>query len=164
LRKEERLLEQEKLLEAWIETYTKALLNLAFTHVRDWAAAEDRVQEAFIKAYRAKDTMIYIREPYSWLARIVINECISFYRKMLLETTTAYLPEQVQESAEDVYLRSEARREIHDAVQALPAQMSAPMTLFYLHDLTVARVSKILAVKAGTVRTRLLRGRQRFTR
>jgi RNA polymerase sigma-70 factor (ECF subfamily) len=56
------------------------------------------VQEAFIKAYRAKDTLIHIREPYSWLARIVINECISFYRKMRRETTAASLPKQVQES------------------------------------------------------------------
>jgi RNA polymerase sigma-70 factor (ECF subfamily) len=160
MRNGESLLEQEKLLESWIEAHTKALLNLAFTYVRDWAAAEDRVQDAFIKAYRAKDTLIHIREPYSWLARIVINECISFYRKMRRETTVASLPEQVQESAEDVYLRSEARRDLHDAVRALPARISAPMTLFYLHGLKVDQVSKFLAVKPVTVRTRLMRGRQ----
>ncbi|SEB98855.1 RNA polymerase sigma factor [Paenibacillus sp. GP183] len=155
-------MEQEKLLEAWIEAHTKSLLNLAFTYVRDWAAAEDRVQDVFIKAFRAKDTWIYIREPYSWLARIVINECISFYRKMRHETTLDSLPDLVQESAEDVYLRSEARREIHDAVRALPARMSGPMTLFYFRGLSVDHVSKVLAVKAVTVRTRLMRGRQRL--
>jgi RNA polymerase sigma-70 factor, ECF subfamily len=155
-------LEQEKLLETWIEAHRKALLNLAYTYVHDWATAEDRVQDAFIKAYRAKDTFIHIRVPYPWLARIAINECISFYRKMRRETTVDSLPDQVQDSAEDVYLRSEARREIHDAVRALPAPMSGPMTLFYFRGLSVDHVSKVLAVKAVTVRTRLMRGRQRL--
>ncbi|MDF2962446.1 MAG: hypothetical protein K0S39_4181 [Paenibacillus sp.] len=158
----EKIMEKGKQLEDWIEAHTQSLLRLAYSFVRDWSIAEDQVQNAFIKAYRWMDRSVTVRAPYSWLARIVINECTSYYRKSRRELTTADMPDLALESTEDTYLRHAALQEVYDAVRKLPDRLSKPMVLFYFNDLPVDQIAKLLTVNAGTVRTRLSRGRERL--
>ena len=67
------------LLSSWVDEHLDRLTHLAFTYVRDWAKAEDIVQEAFLKAYRSMHQLKTPETPLPWLQRIVINECRRAY-------------------------------------------------------------------------------------
>jgi RNA polymerase sigma factor (sigma-70 family) len=48
------------------------------------------------------------------------------------------------------------------ALKALPAEQRAAMALFYVEDLSVAEIAVALQVPVGTVKTRLMHGRQKI--
>ncbi|NYE09621.1 RNA polymerase sigma-70 factor (ECF subfamily) [Bacillus niacini] len=153
-----------EVLEVWIEKYTQRLVRLAYTYVKDWLKAEDQVQEAYIKAFNSMNQLKNKEEPFPWLARIVINECKSSFRKSWREVLSDFLPERKLESSEDSYLRSVQEEEIHNAVYDLPKHYSLPITLFYFEELSIQEISQILNLNIGTVKTRLSRGRQLLSR
>ncbi len=151
---------KKEVLELWIDQYTQRLVRLAYTYTKDWLKAEDQVQEAFVKAFYSMDQLKNKEEPFSWLARIVINECNSSFRKSWREVISDFLPEKKQESSEDSYLRSVQEEEIHKAVYDLPKHYSLPITLFYFEELSIQQIAEVLNLKVGTVKSRLARGRQ----
>lgn len=51
--------EREALLTAWVDRYSDSLLRMCFISLRDWALAEDALQETFIKAWRAMPQKFY---------------------------------------------------------------------------------------------------------
>jgi RNA polymerase sigma-70 factor, ECF subfamily len=157
-------LNNKEVLEVWIEKYTQRLVRLAFTYVKDWIKAEDQVQEAFIKAFNSMEQLKNKEEPFPWLAKIVINECKSSFRKSWREVISDFLPEKKQESSEESYLRSVQEEAIHNAVYELPKHYSLPITLFYFDELSIQEISQILNLKVGTVKSRLSRGRHLLSR
>ena len=48
--------QREALLTAWVDRYSDSLLRMCFISLRDWALAEDALQETFFKAYKRMDT------------------------------------------------------------------------------------------------------------
>ena len=153
-------MDKKEVLEEWINNYTQRLVSLAHTYVKDWLKAEDYVQEAFIKAFNAMEQLENKEEPFPWLARIVINECKSSFRKGWREIISEFLPEKKQESTEDLYLRNAKEENIHKAVYGLPRHYSIPITLFYFEELSIHQISQILNLNIGTVKSRLARGRK----
>lgn len=149
-------------LEEWVENYTHRLVRLAYTYVRDWAAAEDRVQDAFIKAYRRKDQYDGNRDPFPWLARIVINECKMSRRRSFREIVMDLLPERKSASSEQLFLQQTDSEEVYQHVLALPEPFRTPIILYYFEDLSVEQISHVVGRSSGTIKSRLARGRDRL--
>jgi len=154
-------LENKERLAAWIDLYAKRLVRIAYTHVRDWTAAEDMVQNAFIKAYQSMDTLRK-PDPFPWLVQIVINECRQAKRKNWREVITNLFQEKQDDSAEKSFFSRSDLGELHEAVLALPSRYSAPIVLHYFEELTVAEIASLLDSNAGTIKTRLKRGREQL--
>jgi RNA polymerase sigma-70 factor (ECF subfamily) len=146
----------------WMDLYGDRLVNLAYTFVRDLSAAEDRVQDAFIKAYRSMYYKTEIQSPFPWLAKIVINECKSSYRKRWREIITSIIPEKQDESTEETYLILEKNQKIYEAILSLPEKYRTPIILFYFEDLSIDQVSKVLGERPNTVKSQLKRGREKL--
>lgn len=68
-------------------------------------------------------------------------------------------------AAEDVledYLREEERRAVREAVSKLEDKYKVPILLYYMEQLSVAEVAKVLGIPAGTVKSRLSVARKRL--
>jgi RNA polymerase sigma-70 factor, ECF subfamily len=158
-------LEEERQLESWMNIYDRRLLRLAYAYVRDWSAAEDRVQDAFIKAYRSMDKLTNTENPFPWLAKIVINECkTSQKRKRWREVITGFLPEPSISSTEDTYLGKSDSEKLHDAILSLPEKYRTIIILYYFDELSIEQISEVFGAFQGTVKSRLARGRDRLRR
>jgi RNA polymerase sigma-70 factor, ECF subfamily len=153
-------LNKKELLEIWLDTYTQRLVRLAFSYTKDWLKSEDFVQDAFIKAFVSMDQLENKNDPFPWLARIVINECKSSFRKSLREVIFEFLPEKTQESTEDICLRNIEEEDVHNAVHSLPKHYSLPLTLYYFEELPIQKIAQILNLNVGTIKSRLARGRK----
>lgn len=57
------------------------LLKTAMRITRDFDIAEEAVQEGLIKAWRNLDSFEERAQFYTWVTRIVINKCLTLYRK-----------------------------------------------------------------------------------
>jgi len=64
-----------------VETYSRPLYRAAYRVLGDAGAAEDAVQEAFLRSWRAIDRFDETAELSTWLHRIAINAAIDLRRE-----------------------------------------------------------------------------------
>ena len=86
---------------AVIEQYSDMLFKIALSYTRCQAAAEDIIQDTFLKYMQCRIEFENEEHKKAWLIRVVINECKKFYRlfwnvnKIPLEDIYSFeLPEQ----------------------------------------------------------------------
>lgn len=155
-------MDRVKQLEMWMDLYTQRLIRLAYTYVREWTTAEDRVQDTFVKVYEKMDQFKEERDPFPWLAKIVINECRMAQRRGWREIITAFLPERNEISSEDSFFVKESHHQMYDAVLKLVEPYRTPVILYYFEELSLKQISEVLDISEGTVKSRLSRGRDRL--
>lgn len=119
----------------------------------DVAEAEDRVQEAFLRAYRALDRFDAARRFAPWLFRIAHNGCVD-----ALRARRAWAPlDDEAAPAPAAPLTPEASPAIAAAVDALPARCRAVLHLKYTLGLDAAEIAARLDMTQGNVRVVLHR-------
>lgn len=119
--------DQEERLRAWVKLYSEKLIRIACMYVKDQSTAEDRVQNAFIKAYQSMNKLKDVDNPLPWLFRIVVNECKSYMKKNRREVVTSVFREQNEKSAEEVYLSQPEFSKLHKAVLELQENYKLPI-------------------------------------
>jgi RNA polymerase sigma-70 factor (sigma-E family) len=139
-------------------TEARRLMSLARFFVDDRTAAEDLVQEAFIRLARSADR---IREPEraaAYLRSIVVNLARDHNRRGLV--SLRHRPPAVldEPSAEESAAAIEARREVVAALRALPRRQRDCIALRYYLDLSVDQIAATLEVSPNSVKTHLQRG------
>lgn len=137
-------------------------------------AAEDLVQETFLRALRSWEGFEGRSRPSTWLYTIATRACRRMQRRKAgqprrMEPLSRLLPSGdegvVQIPAGDDPEEEAARREAVEAVRAaiaeLPLDFRLPFVLKEMAGFSVAEVSDVLGVKEATVKTRLHRARLR---
>ena len=155
--------------------YMPALYTAAIRMTHNPADAEDLVQEAYLKAYRAFDGFQEGTNLRAWLYRILTNAFINTYRakKRRPEQTDIddvedlYLYKRVSlanadlgRSAEDELLDRFTDTDVKGAVDALPEQFRITVLLSDVEGFSYKEIAEILDVPIGTVMSRLHRGRK----
>jgi RNA polymerase sigma factor (sigma-70 family) len=122
--------------------------------------AEDVVQEAFVKGFRALKAFRPDGSFRPWLLRIVANEAHNLHRsarrRAALELRVAEDPVD-RRDPESAAVEGAARRALLDAVKALPERDAIVVTCRYFLELSEAETAEMLGVPAGTVKSRLSR-------
>jgi RNA polymerase sigma-70 factor (ECF subfamily) len=143
------------LAEVFESCYRRLAVQL-YGVVGDVAEAEDLVQEAFVRAAAAGARFGRVDNPEAWLRRTAINLHRNRWRKMRnfhrvrprLEVPPADLPGLEEHLAVIVALRG------------LPEAQRETVALHYLADLPVVEIADLLKIPEGTVKSRLMRGRE----
>jgi RNA polymerase sigma-70 factor (ECF subfamily) len=140
-------------------------------YVSDAGEVEDVTQEAFIKAYRALDKFRGDSAFYTWLYRIASNAAknhlVAKGRRPGADTTIqdAEVFEQaelISESStpEAVVMSEELAQVVTEAMDALPEELRAALTLRELEGLSYDDIAAVLDCPVGTVRSRIFRARE----
>jgi RNA polymerase sigma-70 factor (sigma-E family) len=133
------------------------LVRMAALLLGDAAAAEDVVQEAFIRVHRVLHRN-RVSDPLAYLRQAVVNLSRSDLRRRLLARRHAPHPMPDAASAEDDACTSLARREVVVALRALPARQREAVVLRYWADLTESQVGELMGVSTGSVKAYTSRG------
>lgn len=131
--------------------------RLAYSYVHNEADACDIVQNGAYKALRSCHTLKAPEYAGTWVYRIMLNECFSCLqqRKHCFPSCEDILEETGKEvgSREDIYEDVDLQR----ALDALPAQDKAIVSLRYFEDRTLEEIAEILEENVNTVKSRLYR-------
>ncbi|KAB2342718.1 SigE family RNA polymerase sigma factor [Actinomadura rudentiformis] len=127
----------------------EGLLLTAYLLTRNWATAEDLLQEALVKAWRAWPRLA--ESPDAYVRKVVVNTYISWWRRWGGEDPSADLPERVD--GPDEYRSYDDRDAIWQAVGRLPRRQRAVLVLRYYEELTIGEVAEILGCTEGTVKS-----------
>ena len=144
--------------------HNRALFRAARAILRDDAAAEDALQEAWLRAFRALHTFRGDCKASTWLMRIVINECLARRRRQPppLPAEAREPAVRAEEEPEGMTLRAELRRRLQSAIARLPTPLRAVFMLRAVEERPVREIASVLHIPAATVRTRLFRARRRL--
>ena len=134
------------------------LVSLARVFVDDRTAAEDLVQEAFIRLARSAHR---IREPEraaAYLRSIVINLARDHNRRGLVSMRHRPPAQPDPRSAEDHVTVREDVAEVVGALRDLPRRQRDCVVLRYYLDLPVDEIAATLGLSRNSVKTHLTRG------
>ena len=157
--------------EELVKRYTRQVFSVACHITRSREDAEDVTQETLLKACcHLKD--FQERAQFStWLTRIAVNSAFEKVRhlkslkshedeELSCEPTTSSkeLPDW-RLNPEEAYSRSQLRRRLQKALEALPTIYSTVFVLRDIYGFSISETAATLKVSVAQVKTRLLRAR-----
>jgi RNA polymerase sigma-70 factor (sigma-E family) len=154
----------EALLVALYEREAANLVRLARLFTDDRNAAEDLVQEAFVRLHRAVHRIEQPERAAAYLRSIVLNLARDHNRRglMSLRHFEALTPESSAEAPEDRIELDEQKARVLQALRALsPQQRSCLVLRFYL-ELSEREVADTLGISVNSVKTHTRRGMERL--
>jgi RNA polymerase sigma-70 factor (ECF subfamily) len=145
--------------EVFFARHRGLIQRTAFALTGDASAAEEVLQDTFVRAYRHRASLRTDISPVPWLYRVALNLCYSrLARRRLSEEpigeTTAELRDHAPEPPELVE-REELRRAIRRGVAALPEKHQLVIVLYYLHGLSLQETAQTLGIRLGTAKSRI---------
>ncbi len=137
-------------IEKIINKYSKMLLRIAYTYMKNTYDSEEIVQEVYIRLLTKKPRFSSGEHEKAWLIKVTINISLNYlkatYRKnIVLDNNISYL--------------SEEESELLSPVLCLPDKYRIIIHLFYYEGYSIKEIAGILNVPSSTVGTRLERGR-----
>ena len=135
-----------------------SLVRLARFFVDDRMAAEDLVQEAFIRLARSAHRIRERDRAAAYLRSIVLNLARDHNRRGLVSLRHRPPADPAPPSVEEeVAVRAE-QREVIDALRELPRRQRDCVVLRYYLELPVAAIAATLGLSSNSVKTHLQRG------
>jgi RNA polymerase sigma-70 factor, ECF subfamily len=143
-----------------VQPHDRALRALAYRLVGDRDLMDDVLQEVYLKAFRALPSLRGREALAGWLYRIVYNASMDMLRRRRKVPQVALddLPER-PDPAPDPAEVAAGRRDLAEALEALPPAMRAAVLLVDAEGLSYEEAGAIIGVPPGTVASRLSRAR-----
>ena len=160
--------------ETLMRRHNSRLFRVARSILKDDAAAEDAVQEAYLDAFRHSGTFRGEAQVSTWLTRIVINQSLMRLRRQKRDQvvvpfdhhsaadTGGAVEDPVDRTAESPAsstLRAEVRRLLERRIDELPETFRTVFVMRDVEEMSVQETADLLNIPPATVRTRLFRAR-----
>jgi len=123
---------------------------------------EDVVSEVMIKVYRNLHQYRPVYPFSTWLYRLAANHILDLGRRARREHGRTEMPAQVADDAPGPEERVESRERrslVREALSDIDPRYREAIFLVYVEGKRVDEVARTLGVPEGTVKTRLMRGR-----
>jgi RNA polymerase sigma-70 factor (ECF subfamily) len=163
----------KKAFELLVVKYQRKLMRLISRLIRDQAEAEDVVQEAFIKAYRALPQFRGDSAFYTWLYRIGINTAKNYLvtQGRRAPTSTEADVEEAEtfddgdqlrdiNTPESMLATKQIAETVNLAMEVLPEELRIAITLREIEGLSYEDIAEAMHCPIGTVRSRIFRARE----
>lgn len=140
-----------------VRQYQQRLYGFVRRMVTDHDAAQDVLQNTFIKAWKALPGFRGDAQLFSWLYRIAHNECLDHLRKLrrglfvdgeaVMERLAATVDDGAWFSGEEIEKR------LQRAVMRLPDKQRAVFTMKYFQELKYEEISTITGTSVGALKS-----------
>jgi RNA polymerase sigma-70 factor (ECF subfamily) len=147
---------------ALVNRYQKVMYNVALRMLGNPADAQDATQDAFVKAYERLASFDSHYRFYSWMYRILVNECLNVNRGRRPEEALDGDEEEGSGTPFDVALDAERREQIQMALLRLTPDYRTVVVLRHFAGQSYDEIAEALAIPEKTVKSRLYSARQRL--
>lgn len=156
-------------LKALYEKYRRQVYRTALAITRDQEAAEDILQDCFVKVYVHIDKLDGSLPLSPWLYRVAVNQSYNWAGKRRrwlqpLEDVIDHLVTPAHALPEPTLERGELQRVVHKAIDSLSFEHRVVVVLFYLNGFHLSEIAYILDCPVGTIKSRLYYARRNLRR
>lgn len=152
---------KQRTYESLVKAYSHDLYRYAFWLCKNGAIAEDLVQETFLRAWRAIDSLKDQGAAKSWLITILRREnARRFERKQfdMADIEQSSIEDTVSLSADQHF----DNHLLHKQINQLDNQYKEPLLLQVIWGCSGEEIAQILELNKNTVMTRLFRARNQL--
>jgi RNA polymerase sigma-70 factor (ECF subfamily) len=163
---------EEAAFEAIMRRHNRLLFRTARSILKSDAEAEDALQDAYLRAWRALAGFRAESKLSTWLVRIVINEALGRLRQRNAtviplnaavdaagQSPEAWMEDDPDQRPDRLAMRGEIRRLMEARIDQLPDAFRSVFMLRAVEELNVEEVALALNLPEATVRTRFFRAR-----
>lgn len=155
-----------------MDRYRLAIFHIVLKIVREKEAANDLVQETFMKAFSSLATYRSEYKFSTWLYRIAANSAIDFLRKQRIKTLSLDSPPDSVNGPVDIEVPDESynpekdleererRVSINEAIDSLPEKYRIVIMYRHKDDKSYEEIAEALSIPIGTVKARIFRARE----
>ncbi len=143
-----------------VKRYQRGLFNVAYRMLGNYEDARDATQNAFVKAYQHLDTFDPGQRFFSWVYRILRNECLNVLRAR--HPSEPVSPGVAAAETSDPVEIRERRQAVQAALLRLSSEYREVVVLRHFTDLSYDEIGSALGIPAKTVKSRLYTARQQL--
>jgi RNA polymerase sigma-70 factor (ECF subfamily) len=149
--------------------YKNELYRTALAIARDQGAAEELLQDCFLRAYDHMDSVDTCSSLRPWLHRIIVNLSYNWSAKKRLplvsiEEVFDRLLSLPRSSPERAFERHELIQVLDEAIRSLSMAQRVVVVLFYMQGFSLVEIAYVLDCPVGTVKSRLHNARKALKR
>jgi RNA polymerase sigma-70 factor (family 1) len=149
----------ERAFEALFNAFLPRIYPFIIKFIKSEPAAQEIVQETFIRVWLSRDKLSEIDNPGGWLYKVASNECYSYARKNILNNkffnALTVEPAPVNTTHEKFALK-ELNRLIDEAINKLPAQRKKIYRMSRDEEKSIPEIAAILNISPNTVKNTLV--------
>ena len=132
--------------------------------------AQDCLQEAMLRIYRAINSFKAQSSFSTWVYRITMNTCLDELRRRKNRPNTSldglydagWSPVDPGQTPEKSALIKDMRRQLQAFIRELPEDMRAAIVLHDVEGYSYDEIASMLDVNVGTIKSRISRGREKL--
>lgn len=147
------------------EQFKGRMFSLAYRYTYNAAAAEDLLQDIFIRVFTHIETLDKDEAFAGWMYRIAVNTCLSYLRsnKKVLQQAVplSSIEYTVGEDTQNVSEKM-LEKPLEEAIQSLPTKLKS---VFLLHDVQGYKhreIAQMLGCTVGTSKSQLFKARMKI--
>ena len=159
---------------AWlIDRFHQPVYGLVYRMLNDPADAADTTQEVFLKVFRGMQRFQGEASLKTWIYRIAIHEAANHRRwwfrhkgretSMEQEAAHASFVQTLADTGRspfDSFAQEEVRAKVEAELRRVPEPYRSTVILRDIEGLSYEEIAEILEISLGTVKSRLMRGRE----
>ena len=151
-----------------LERHRGPVVHFLYRMVQNQAVSEELAQEVFLRVYRSRSTYEPTAKFTTWLFRIATHVALNSIRdgkkekghESLDVETSDGMERQVADSqptVEQELVQNVKRREVRQAIEALPAKQRAAVLMHKYEGLDYAQIAAVLSCSESAIKSLLFR-------
>ncbi len=162
----------QQAIAALYEKTSRKAYYLSLQLVKDQDQAQDILQDAFLKVFTNLNMLQQPENFQGWLDTIVINKSKDYLKKkkpvLFSQMTGSEEPDSEPDfedergyfSPEKQVDYQETKRLVQEMIDRLPEEQRMAVVLYYLENLSVGQIARLMECSEGTIKSRLNYGRK----
>ena len=155
----------KKSQEILFKHYYSILMSVCVRYGKSEDDTQDLLQSGFIKVYNNLNKITDFKTVNSWVKRVVINNCIDYYRKNKRKANISGPITEIDIIDEDTYEIEESKYTVKNLLSALSNLSNIERTvfnMFVIDNYGHQEISEILDININTSKTILRRSRKKL--
>ena len=148
---------EEQGFDYFFHLYYKPLSHFAFTFLKQTEAAEDVVEDSFVKLWEKRETIDSLPAIKPYLYTSVRNRCIDLLRRQVHRDAYALhinkLPREIAPDVSQKIITAEAMHQVYLAVQNLPLKYKEIFNMIYVEGKEIKEIATVLNLPLSTVKS-----------
>lgn len=148
--------------EEMVKTYSDMIYGVAMRYVRNRTDADDVYSDVFYRYFRRQRSFDSEEHRKAWLLRVTVNSSKEFLmkRKYTEEINDDMFGDETLSASWDTSV--EDMIAVRGALKKLDSEYREIIELYYFNELSTAEIAQMLQKSVNTVKSQLLRGREKL--
>lgn len=153
---------KEQVFEEIFKANSKKIYHLCFGYTGDEDAANDLLQETFLKVWQNLEKFRNQAMISTWIYRIAVNTCLTYLKKEKRQAKDELTPNIIENKEEEVSEKQEQIKTLYKCISKLEENERIIITMV-MDELPYPEIAEISGISEGNLRVKIHRIKQKLT-